>query len=158
MYLFAIIIGSKYAMSAKIRERYKIIILAVLHSVIYCLVYQAYDFIQWTIRFHKVTNYPYRYPFAFLVIIYCIISFIILGVLLYMRYKKADRIQGEYMEKTDFIRCPVCGNKTRDKIREDTVLKNFPLFCPKCKRECLIDVEQFHITVIKAPDAQPQSR
>ena len=32
------------------------------------------------------------------------------------------------MEKTEFIRCPVCGNKTRDKIREDTVLKNFPLF------------------------------
>ena len=46
----------------------------------------------------------------------------------------------------------------RDRIREDTILKNFPLFCPKCKRECLIDVEQFHITVIKAPDAQPQSR
>lgn len=37
------------------------------------------------------------------------------------------------MEKTEFIRCPVCGNKTRDKIREDTILKNFPLFCPKCK-------------------------
>ena len=31
------------------------------------------------------------------------------------------------MEKTEFIRCPVCGNKTRDKIREDTILKNFPL-------------------------------
>ena len=53
---------------------------------------------------------------------------------------------------------PICGNKTRDKIREDTILKNFPLFCPKCKSECLIDIEQFHITVIKAPDAQPQSR
>lgn len=62
------------------------------------------------------------------------------------------------MEKTEFIRCPVCGNKTRDKIREDTVLKNFPLFCPKCKSECLIDIEKFHITVIKAPAAQPQSR
>lgn len=62
------------------------------------------------------------------------------------------------MEKTEFIRCPVCGNKTRDKIREDTILKNFPLFCPKCKSECLIDIEQFHIIVIKAPDAQPQSR
>ena len=61
------------------------------------------------------------------------------------------------MEKTEFIRCPVCGNKTRDKIREDTVLKNFPLFCPKCKSECLIDIEQFHITVIKAPDAQQRS-
>ena len=62
------------------------------------------------------------------------------------------------MEKTEFIRCPVCGNKTRDKIREDTVLKNFPLFCPKCKSECLIDIEQLDLTVIKAPDAQPQSR
>ena len=47
------------------------------------------------------------------------------------------------MEKTEFIRCPICGNKTRDKVREDTILKNFPLFCPKCKSECLIDVEQF---------------
>jgi len=62
------------------------------------------------------------------------------------------------MEKTDFIYCPICGNKTRDKIREDTILKNFPLFCPKCKIESLIDAEQFHITVIKAPAAQPQSR
>ena len=62
------------------------------------------------------------------------------------------------MEKTEFIRCPICGNKTRDKIREDTILKNFPLFCPKCKSSCLIDAEQFHITIIKAPDAQPQSR
>lgn len=61
------------------------------------------------------------------------------------------------MGKTEFIRCPICGNKTRDKIRKDTILKNFPLFCPKCKSECLIDIEQFHITVIKAPDAQPQS-
>ena len=43
------------------------------------------------------------------------------------------------MEKTEFIRCPICGNKTRDKVREDTILKNFPLFCPKCKSECLID-------------------
>ena len=53
---------------------------------------------------------------------------------------------------------PNLWNKTRDKVREDTILKNFPLFCPKCKSECLIDLEQFHITVIKAPDAQPQSR
>ena len=51
------------------------------------------------------------------------------------------------MEKTEFIRCPVCGNKTRDKIREDTVLKNFPLFCPKCKSECLIDIEQLDLSL-----------
>lgn len=37
------------------------------------------------------------------------------------------------MEKTEFIRCPVCGNKTRDKIREDTVLKNFLSFVQNAK-------------------------
>lgn len=37
------------------------------------------------------------------------------------------------MEKTEFIRCPVCGNKTRDKIREDTVLKIFLSFVQNVK-------------------------
>jgi len=27
------------------------------------------------------------------------------------------------MQNIDWIRCPVCGNKTRDRIREDTILK-----------------------------------
>ncbi|HGQ0866026.1 TPA: cysteine-rich KTR domain-containing protein [Streptococcus pneumoniae] len=36
--------------------------------------------------------------------------------------------------------CPVCGNKTRLKIREDTELKKFPLYCPKCRQENLIGV------------------
>jgi len=26
------------------------------------------------------------------------------------------------MDKTQWIRCPVCGSKTRNKVREDTVL------------------------------------
>ena len=59
---------------------------------------------------------------------------------------------------TDWVHCPLCGNKTRDRIREDTVLKNFPLYCPKCKKESLIEVENLHITVIKESDAQTQSR
>lgn len=57
------------------------------------------------------------------------------------------------MEKTKWILCPVCGSKTRDKIREDTVLRNYPLYCPKCRQESLIEAEDFHITVIKEPDA-----
>lgn len=60
--------------------------------------------------------------------------------------------------KADWIYCPVCGNKTRDRIREDTLLKNFPLFCSKCKQETIISVEQMNITVIKEPDAKTQSR
>ena len=60
--------------------------------------------------------------------------------------------------ETEWIRCPVCENKTRLQIRADTELKNFPLYCPKCKRETLIDVKDFQIIVIKEPDAQTQSR
>ncbi|MBS5843131.1 MAG: hypothetical protein KIC77_06575 [Clostridiales bacterium] len=30
---------------------------------------------------------------------------------------------------------PVCGNKTRDRIRANTVLKKDLLYCPKCKQE-----------------------
>ena len=62
------------------------------------------------------------------------------------------------MKATDWILCPVCKNKTRTKIRPDTVLENFPLYCPKCRQETVINVKQFHTTVIKEPDAQTQSR
>lgn len=43
--------------------------------------------------------------------------------------------------KQEWILCPVCDNKTRDRIREDTVLRNYPLYCPKCKHESLIEAE-----------------
>lgn len=57
-----------------------------------------------------------------------------------------------------WVTCPVCGGKTRIKIRKDTVLIHFPLFCPKCRKEMLIDLKQGNITIIKEPDAKTQSR
>jgi uncharacterized protein YbaR (Trm112 family) len=57
-----------------------------------------------------------------------------------------------------WLLCPVCRSKTRLKLREDTVLENFPLYCPKCKQETLIRVQQMNMTIIKEPDAQTQSR
>lgn len=57
-----------------------------------------------------------------------------------------------------WIRCPVCGNKTRDRLREDTILINYPLYCPKCKQETLIIAKEMQITVITEPDAKTQSR
>ena len=53
----------------------------------------------------------------------------------------------------EWLICPVCGSKTRSQIREDTVLLNFPLYCPKCKQESLIEVKNLNITIIKEPDA-----
>ena len=55
--------------------------------------------------------------------------------------------------KNRWIMCPCCKGKTRIKIREDTELYKFSLFCPKCKREQIINVQQLKVTVITEPDA-----
>lgn len=52
-------------------------------------------------------------------------------------------------KKENWILCPVCGNKTRLRIRADTELKNFPLYCPKCRQESLIEAKNLQVTVIK---------
>ena len=57
------------------------------------------------------------------------------------------------MDSFEWLLCPVCNSKTRIKLRQNTELKNFPLFCPKCKQETLIDVKKFQISVITEPDA-----
>ena len=44
------------------------------------------------------------------------------------------------MRVLQWIRCPVCGNKTRMQIQ---------VYCPKCKQESLIDAKNFQITVIR---------
>lgn len=41
------------------------------------------------------------------------------------------------MDRMVWLLCPVCGNKTRLKVRQDTELINFPLYYPKCKQETL---------------------
>lgn len=51
----------------------------------------------------------------------------------------------------EWILCPICESKTRDRIREDTILKHYPLYCPKCKKETLIDAKNLKITVITEP-------
>ena len=62
------------------------------------------------------------------------------------------------MSKSEnWILCPVCGNKTRLQIRTDTELKNFPLYCPKCRQESLIDAKDLQVTVIKRFEAKMQS-
>ena len=60
------------------------------------------------------------------------------------------------MVSSEWVRCPVCGNKTRLQIRKDTELKNFPLYCPKCRQESLIDAKDLQVTVIKRIEAKMQ--
>lgn len=51
----------------------------------------------------------------------------------------------------DWIKCPICESKTRVQIRPDTVLENFPLYCPKCKKETLICVKQMAVKISHLP-------
>lgn len=87
--LYLIIRGSRAVIYSDLDKWCKIIDLAVLNSIIYCLLQYAYGFIQWTIRLNKFYRYPYKNPFCILVIIYCIISFTILGSH-YIKYTKNE--------------------------------------------------------------------
>lgn len=48
-----------------------------------------------------------------------------------------------------WVLCPICGSKTRTRVYEDTVVHNFPLYCPKCKTEVRVDISQLKMTVSK---------
>ena len=66
----------------------------------------------------------------------------------------ADKsIKGNIIDQQNsrWIRCPICKGKTRTKVYASTFLLNFPLFCPKCKHEFLIDVIQFKMVVKDIP-------
>ena len=75
-------------------------------------------------------------------------------------YKKATNYSdwGEGMKEKAGILCPVCNNKTRLMVRADTILENFPLYCPKCKQETLINIQKLNMAVVKEPDAGTQSQ
>ena len=53
-----------------------------------------------------------------------------------------------------WIKCPICNGKTRVQVFYNTVLRNFPLFCPKCKLTHIVDVEKLEI-IIKNSDRVP---
>ncbi|MCI6850418.1 MAG: cysteine-rich KTR domain-containing protein [Oscillospiraceae bacterium] len=42
--------------------------------------------------------------------------------------------------ETSWVLCPACGGKTRVRLRGDTVLENFLLYCPKCRQEHLVSI------------------
>ena len=56
-------------------------------------------------------------------------------------------------EETRWVLCPNCRGKTRTQIREDTVLRNFPMFCPKCKRTFVISICEGELKFQNTTDA-----
>ena len=64
----------------------------------------------------------------------------------------------KYTDKGEFIRCPCCGEKTRTKIRDDTILIRHLLYCPKCKAELLVNIRKKSITILERLDAKTQGQ
>ncbi|MDO4989615.1 MAG: cysteine-rich KTR domain-containing protein [Eubacteriales bacterium] len=52
-----------------------------------------------------------------------------------------------------WVKCPVCRGKTRIRIFPDTVLINFPLYCPCCKKETVVTIINQQLTRSSEPDA-----
>jgi len=61
-------------------------------------------------------------------------------------------------EKECWLKCPVCNNNTRTRVRKNTMLVNFSLYCPKCKQETLINVQNMNMTIVKEPDTLMRSQ
>lgn len=51
---------------------------------------------------------------------------------------------------------PDVRGETRLRLLQRTVLRDFPLFCPKCRQERLINAQNFQIELIDQPDAKTQ--
>lgn len=48
-----------------------------------------------------------------------------------------------------WVPCPICGRKTRTKIREDTEAMNLPVFCPKCNHGFVMDIKDMDCKEVK---------
>ena len=82
----------------------------------------------------------------------------IIAVFLVYTTNKVLPIFEKNTRKGEFIRCPCCGEKTRTKIRDDTILIRHLLYCPKCKAELLVNIRKKSITILERLDAKTQGR
>ena len=62
--------------------------------------------------------------------------------------KKCDRIETNNRGSRRWASCPVCG-KNVYQLLPNTVAHNWPLYCPRCKRETIIDIQ---------PEPEPEPR
>lgn len=65
-----------------------------------------------------------------------------------------QKVEQFSVDESGWIHCPCCKCRTRTKVKPETVVKNFPVYCPKCKREYIVDVEALQIKL----SVEPKSR
>lgn len=50
--------------------------------------------------------------------------------------------------------CPDCGGNTRTRVREDSVLFHHLMYCPRCKKNFLVNIRQFQTEVVREAEVQ----
>ena len=56
--------------------------------------------------------------------------------------------------ETRWVYCPKCGKRIKVKIRNDTKLFHYILYCTWCKKESLINLENFEIRIVQEDDTR----
>lgn len=51
---------------------------------------------------------------------------------------------------TEWIYCPLCKKKLRQKIRADTETKYLPLYCHWCRNEHIVNIKKSEIELLKS--------
>ena len=51
-------------------------------------------------------------------------------------------------EETQWIKCPKCGENMKFKLKQTTVIRDFLIYCHRCKKEFTVDVQNFIVTVV----------
>ena len=49
--------------------------------------------------------------------------------------------EGIIRDKDGWVLCPVCKRRVM-KIRPDTTARNLPVYCKRCRRESIVNIEQ----------------
>ncbi len=71
-----------------------------------------------------------------------------------MQDKEINKSLRGFVDDVGWVHCPICGRKTRTKVKECTVVKNFPLFCPQCGQESMVDIKENRIQLSLEPDVR----
>lgn len=64
----------------------------------------------------------------------------------------------KWVDENGWVYCPFCKAKTRIKIHPDTAASRWPLYCRKCGRETIVNIENMIVKLSSEPDAATPSR
>ncbi|MDO5377567.1 MAG: cysteine-rich KTR domain-containing protein [Clostridia bacterium] len=57
-----------------------------------------------------------------------------------------------YNNEKQQLKCPVCGKETPTVVAHDTFVFYFPLYCPNCEKEYMVNALNFNVQITKTQE------